>query len=149
VLSPEEDVADTFLVPDPAWDRFWLRFGRDADGRVAEAFHGDAWFVRERHGASHPRPADPPGEWASFVGHYRTYNPWMPSFRVVLRKGRLVLTAPGETEADPELVPLPGGSFRVGIEEWRPDRIRFDTVVEGAALRAVYNEAAWYRSFTP
>jgi D-alanyl-D-alanine carboxypeptidase len=149
VLSPEEDVADAFLVPDPAWDRFWLRFGRDADGRVAEAFHGDAWFMGEGRAISDPGPPDPPEEWASFVGHYRTYNPWMPSFRVVLRKGRLVLTAPGETEADPELVPLPDGSFRVGIEDWRPDRIRFDTVVDGAALRAVYNEAAWYRSFMP
>lgn len=148
VLGPEEDVADAFLVPDPAWDRFWLRFGRDSDGRVTEAFHGDAWFVGERYGGSQ-RPPEPPEEWPSFVGHYRTYNPWMPSFRIVLRKGRLVLTAPWEAEGDPELVPLADGSFRVGVEEWRPDRIRFDTIVEGAALRAMLNEAAWYRSFTP
>ena len=149
VLSPEEAVADAFLVPDPAWDRFWLRFGRDAAGRVVEAFHGDAWFVGAPQAASLLDPAEPPEEWASFTGHYRTYNPWMPSFRIVLRKGRLVLTAPWETEGDPELVPLDDGSFRVGREEWRPDRVRFDTIVEGAALRAVYNEAAWYRSFTP
>ncbi len=149
VLSPEEDVADAFLVPDPAWDRFWLRFGRDADGRVIEAFHGDAWFVGEPQPASLRDPPEPPEEWAAFTGHYRTYNPWMPSFRIVLRKGRLVLTAPWEAEGDPELVPLGDGSFRVGREEWRPDRIRFDTIVEGAALRALYNEAAWYRSFTP
>lgn len=149
VLSPEEDVADAFLVPDPAWDRFWIRFGRGADGRVVEAFHGDAWFVREPQAASLRDPPEPPEEWTSFTGHYRTYNPWMPSFRIVLRKGRLVLTAPWEAEGDPELVPLGDGSFRVGREEWRPDRVRFDTIVEGAALRAVYNEAAWYRSFTP
>ncbi len=149
VLGSEEDVADAFLVPDPAWDRFWLRFGRDSKGRVTEAFHGDAWFVGERDAGPHPPPSDPPEEWASYVGHYRTYNPWMPSFRIVLRKGRLLLTAPSEAEVDPELVPLADGSFRVGIEEWRPDRIRFDTIVEGSALRAIFNEAAWYRSFLP
>jgi hypothetical protein len=155
VLGPEEDVADAFLVPDPAWDRFWLRFGRDSKGRVTEAYHGDAWFVGEWDpDRPHPPPSDAPPsvpakEWASFVGHYRTYNPWMPSFRIVLRKGRLLLTAPWESEVDPELVPLADGSFRVGIEEWRPDRIRFDTIVEGSSLRAIFNEAAWYRSFTP
>lgn len=149
VLGPERDAADAFLVPDPAWDRFWLRFGRDPQGRVTEAFHGEAWFVGERGAGSRTPPPDAPEGWASFAGHYRTNNPWMPSFRIVLRKGRLVLTAPWEAEADLELVQLDDASFRVGIEEWRPDRIRFDTIVEGAALRAMFNEAAWYRSFTP
>jgi D-alanyl-D-alanine carboxypeptidase len=153
VLGPEQDAADAFLVPDPAWDRFWLRFGRDPQGRVTEAFHGDAWFQAERDAGSKSPPTgaplDLPREWTAFVGHYRANNPWMPSFRIVLRRGRLVLTAPWEDEADPELVPLVDGSFRVGVEPWRPDRIRFDTIVEGAALRAIYNEAVWYRSFTP
>lgn len=145
VLEPERDARDTFLVPDDAWDRFSLRFGRDADGRVVEALHGERWFRGERQtGEAEPSPDE---SWSSFAGHYRSYDPWMPSFRVLLRKGRLVLIAPGED--DLELVPLADGSFRVGPEEWRPDRIRFDPIVDGQAVRALYDEAAWYRSFTP
>jgi hypothetical protein len=72
----------------------------------------------------------------------------MPSFRVVLRGGRLVFAAASD-DAEHELVPVDDDSFRVGIEEWRPDRIRFDALVDGMAVRAIYGGAAWYRSFTP
>lgn len=149
VLEPESEMKDTFVVPDPEWDRFWLRFGRDDAGRVIEATHGWDWFAGERYAGPLEFPS-PPSAWEAFTGHYRAYNPWTPSFRVVIRKGRLVWITPWEDEdQDLELVPLEDGSFRVGLERWRPDRIRFDTVVEGEALRAILNEAAWYRSFTP
>jgi hypothetical protein len=149
VLEPERGIADTFLVPDPAWDRFWLRFRRDPGGRVIEASHGSDWYAGERYPGPSQFPAPPP-EWKAFAGHYRNYNPWLPSFRVVLRKGRLIwITIWEDGDEDLELVPLGDGPFRVGQEEWRPDRVRFDTVVEGMALRAILNEAAWYRSFTP
>jgi hypothetical protein len=82
------------------------------------------------------------------VGHYRAHNPWSPSFRIVARRGRLFLAAPWEPD-DLELVPLGDGAFRVGAESWRPDRIKFDPIVEGRALRAIYDEASFYRSFTP
>jgi hypothetical protein len=51
--------------------------------------------------------------------------------------------------ADLELVAVGDGSFRVGVEEWRPDRVRFDVIVEGRATRARFNESPSYRSFTP
>jgi D-alanyl-D-alanine carboxypeptidase len=146
VLESEEDVDDAFLVPHPDWDRHRLRFARDGDGSIVEAFHGDAWFRGER---LDDRPApELPEEWAPFPGHYRTYNPWSASFRIIARKGRLVLTAPWEAD-DLELVALDDGSFRVGVEAWRPDRVRFDVIVEGRATRARFNESPSYRSFTP
>jgi hypothetical protein len=68
---------------------------------------------------------------------------------VLIRKGTLIKISPNaETgEAELELVPLGDGSFRVGSEPWRPDRLRFDDVAEGRALRAVYEGASWYRTF--
>src|SRR6266508_1958565 len=36
-----------------------------------------------------------------------------------------------------------------GAEEWSPRRIRFDTVIEGMATRAVLDGAPYYRTFTP
>ena len=47
------------------------------------------------------------------------------------------------------LVPLPEGRFRVGAEEWSPRRIRFDTIIDGTATRAVLDGAPYYRTFTP
>jgi len=47
-----------------------------------------------------------------------------------------------------ELVPLPEGRFRVGAADWLPDRLWFDTVIDDRAIRAVYNGAPFYRTFT-
>jgi D-alanyl-D-alanine carboxypeptidase len=138
---------DALLVPHPERDRYYLRFGRDASGEVVEASHGPDWFAGRRSGGP-TEFAAPPRKWRGFVGHYRNYNPWMPGFRVVLRKGSLVLITSWVDEVmDLELVALSDGSFRVGTEDWRPGRIRFDTVVEGRALRAHYDDGTWYRSF--
>jgi len=43
---------------------------------------------------------------------------------------------------------MPDGSFRVGVDTKVPDRIRFDWVLDGKALRAEMNGAAYFRSFT-
>jgi hypothetical protein len=37
----------------------------------------------------------------------------------------------------------------VGAEDWSTGRIRFDTVIEGTATRAVLDGAPYYRTFTP
>ena len=47
-----------------------------------------------------------------------------------------------------ELAPLPGGGFRVGSPEWLPDRLSFDTAIDGHATRAVYDGLPFYRTFT-
>ena len=46
-------------------------------------------------------------------------------------------------------MPLDDGAFRAGAEEWRPDRVRFDAVVDGRATRVWFNQAPLYRTFTP
>jgi hypothetical protein len=43
------------------------------------------------------------------------------------------------------LTPLDDGSFRVGEEEWSPERLRFDAVVADEALRANLSGCDYYR----
>lgn len=134
---------DSFLVPDPAFDRFPLRFGREG-GRVVEALHGPDHYVRE----GEPVEFEHPARWDAFVGHWRSHDPWFSNFRVFVRKGKIVLAGQtADDEGEWELSELPDGSFRVGGER-SPDRIRFDTSIDGRATRALYDAAPFYRTFT-
>ena len=110
-----------------------------------EAFHGPGWYVREDY--SGPRRFDYPAEWDSFCGHYRTYNFGLTNFRVVVRKGTLLLMYPGGGHAP--LIPLEDGLFRIGDDPSSPETLRFDAVASGRALRAVYSGCPYYRTYTP
>jgi hypothetical protein len=144
-LEPEPTAA--FVLPHPDLERSMLRFGRDADGVVVEAFHGNDWFRGERYAG--PEPDEPAPGWAGCVGLYRSNDPWTPTIRISLRKGRLAIAFPveaGDEEGEAELVPLEDGSFAVG-ELWHPRRVRFEGEIEGRAVAVVFNGGTWYRSF--
>jgi CubicO group peptidase (beta-lactamase class C family) len=138
---------DVFLVGHPALERFHLRFERDAEARVVSLLHGPDRLVAD--GAAVPGPEPHPAAWDAFPGVYRSNNPWIPVMRIVLRAGRLVRLCTSSWEEDVELplAPLPDGSFRVGDEPWRPDRMRFEDVVDGKASRLIYDGGSWFRSF--
>ena len=124
-----------------------MRFGRGADGQANEAFYGDRWFRHERYDGD--LPDEPPQEWLAYPGLYRNDDPWMPTLRVVLRKGRLALQFPVELSdeaGEAELQPLDDGWFAAG-EPWQPRRIRFDRLVDGRTVLAEFNAGRWYRSF--
>jgi D-alanyl-D-alanine carboxypeptidase len=140
----EQRDPDTFRIPHADFTLFLLRFGRQ-EGRVVEACYGADWYAGERYAG--PTSFDSPSEWAAYPGHYRSHNPWLSNFRVVMRKGALMLIFPGGGEEP--LAPLDDGTFRVGGEEHSPERIRFGAVVEGQALRANLSECDYYRFFTP
>jgi D-alanyl-D-alanine carboxypeptidase len=135
---------DSFYVEHPDFALFLLRFGREG-GKVVEAFHGPGWFVNDRYAG--PTTFDYPREWGAYAGHYRSHNPWLTNFRVVLRKGALALIEPSGREEP--LVSLGGGHFRVGEDDRSPERIRFDTILDGRALRASYSCGEYYRTSTP
>lgn len=129
---------DSFFVSHPDFALFALSFGRDEKGAVTEAIHGPDWYAGERYAG--PRTfATPPAEWQAFAGHYRNDSPWEGSARVVLRNGRLWLG--GEAP----LAPLGGGLFRIGDEDFSPDRVRFGSVVNGRALVATFNGVDYRR----
>ncbi|HEX7181667.1 MAG TPA: serine hydrolase domain-containing protein [Thermoanaerobaculia bacterium] len=126
---------DSFFVSHPDFELFPLSFGRENDA-VVEASHGGDWYAGERYAG--PRVFETPPEWRAYAGHYRNENPWEGSFRAVLRKGRLWL-------GGALLAPLGPGLFRLGEEEHAPDRVRFDDVVNGRALRAVVSGTEYRR----
>ena len=135
---------DSFYVSHPELELFLLEFGRD-EGRVVELFHGPDWYVGE--GYSGPGTFDYPEEWERYLGHYRTYNFGLTNFRIVLRKGALLLMYPaGGYDV---LTPLEGGLFRIGEDARSPETLRFDSVASGRALRAVYSGCPYYRTYTP
>ena len=136
-LEPRGD--DRFLAADPRLALFLLELVRE-DDRVVEIHHGGDVYRREGAPAADPAPAPP--EWNAYPGHYRAYNPWYSNFRVVLRKGVLTVVFPWG--AAWPLLPQADGSFRVA-DDWSPERLRFDAVVDGAALRADYAGESYYR----
>ena len=135
---------DSFYVPHPELEHYLLEFGRDGE-RVVEAFHGPDWYVGA--GYSGPGSFDCPEEWESFPGHYRTYNFGLTNFRIVLRKGSLLLIYP--TGGYEPLVPRGDGSFRIGEDPRSPETMRFDALASGRALRATYSGCPYYRTYTP
>ena len=143
-IALERRGPDCFYVPLRDFALFLLRFGRE-EGQVVEAFHGPDRYTGERYIG--PSRFDYPLEWEAYTGHYRSHNPWYPNFRVVLRKGALVLISLNGDEAP--MVPLDKGVFRVGKEEQSPERIRFDTVLNGRALHARLSCCDYYRTSTP
>jgi hypothetical protein len=149
VVTLERAGDDVFLVPHPDLDRFPLRFWRGDGGSVTQATHGPGWYVGAAYGG--PTAFAPVPGASALCGHYHCWDAWMNHLRIVERAGSLWLIAPwlDETANELELVPLGDGSFRVGREEWRPDRLTVDTVLDGAATRAVYDFLPFYRAATP
>ena len=149
-VALEQREPDVFVAPHPALDRFYLQAGRNATGAVVELFHGPDRYVSEDCqdiGVVLPSPG-----WRPFIGHYRSWNVFAPDVRVIERRGRLLLSGPSWMEGPAgqmELVPLGEAVFKIGVEEWRPDRLRFDAIVDGRATRVFYNQAPLYRASTP
>jgi CubicO group peptidase (beta-lactamase class C family) len=145
----ERQDGDVFLVPHPELDRFALRFWRDEKSRVTHVTHGPDWYAGPAYGGPDSFPPAPRAN--EVCGHYDCWSAWMSHLRIVERRGELWLVAPWVEEpgGEVELVPLDDGSYRVGREEWRPDRLTVDTVLDGAATRATYDFLPFYRAATP
>jgi len=148
-VALEQRGEDRFYANHPALDRFFLQFGRTegtvaVPGPVVELSHGPDWYAHERYDG--PRTFPHPPEWDAYAGHYRAHNAWLSNFRVVTRQGALWFVWPWGDE-DP-LLPLEDGTFRLGAEPYSPERVRFDQIVGGHALRATLSGCAYYRFFT-
>jgi CubicO group peptidase (beta-lactamase class C family) len=143
--------ADVFLVPHPAFELYLLRFERESHqegeekAQVSEALHGPDVYIREGFRRA-PIPSYPP-EWEAYPGHYRSHNPWLTNFRVILRKGKLVLSEP-QGDEEP-LTPIEAGVFRVGPDPRSPEFIRFELIINGKAMRVNLSGGAYSRMFTP
>ena len=90
-----------------------------------------------------------PPEWTPYRGRYRAHNPWLPTFAVAARERALVMGTDWlDGSRQFRLAPLGEHAFRVGDAEWSPERLVFDTFVDGRAQRAVHSGTPYYRAFT-
>lgn len=144
----EQRGTDRFYVNHPDFDRHvlgFLRTGEEERAQVVEACHGADWYVNDAY--SGPCSFRYPREWDAYAGHYRAHNPWESNFRMIIRKGKPLLVRPAGDEEP--LTPLGNAEFRVGRDAFSPERLRFDQVVEGQALRARLSGFGFHRFFTP
>lgn len=138
---------DRFYVDHPDFHLFLLKFGRGDSGEVQEAFLGEHWYIHNRYQGE--KVFDFPAGWRAYTGHYRSHNPWSTNFRIILRKGCLLLVHPDGTGAN--LVPQKDGSFLAEYED-QPvscERVRFGAIADGKAIHVKYSVADYYRFFTP
>ena len=142
-ITLEHIGGNTFCVPDDDFDPFPLRFRAPEDAGhdvpMVEMHHGSTVYVRD--GAAPTTATAPyPPEWNTFPGHYRSHTPYLTSFRVILRRGRLYLAWPngGEEPLTPRAGdPVASPRFDISpVGEPTAEWIRFDTVVGSRALRA-------------
>jgi hypothetical protein len=134
---------DLFVARDPEFDRYPLHV------QGAELWHGGRRYVRA--GANVPPLGEPSAELRAIEGQYRSHNPWTTNFDVVLRGDRpwLLFAAAPDGFGDPQpLLAQPDGSFRAGTDPGNPEHLRFDTVVDGRALRAWLSGWPYYRAGT-
>jgi CubicO group peptidase (beta-lactamase class C family) len=119
--------ADKLLL---AGSKFLYVFGRndpkDPKSQVVEMGHGNDRYTNDRY--SGPKLFKSPPEWWAYLGHYRSENVWDGSFRIVQRKGVLMIDG---------VVPLePGdGIFYLRDEPRSPEWISFHDIVNGKAMR--------------
>lgn len=142
---------DSFYANDPGFRLFLLQFGREATkansqeaAPVVEVFYGSEWFTNDRY--TGPRTFETPKEWQDYVGHYRSYSPWISNLRIGLRKGKLVVLNPGGGSR--VLEPLASGEFQPG-EEPSAERFRFESRAGGKAVRLNDSGVYLYKTFTP
>ena len=140
----------------------WARRGIGAVAMVtgimwAEEITGAAFALA---GGQTPKPYAPevkpamtddgsgPSEWRQVVGHYRSHNAWLTNFRVAAAGGELRWGTDHLGSNREPLTPLGDGRYRVG-KEWSPERLWFDSMIDGTAQRAWYSGAAFHRTFRP
>jgi hypothetical protein len=147
-LERRPDTPDAFFVPQPIFDWTLLRAVRDGSA-VSALTHGGSTWVNDNAFAFAASEGLHPSQWSAYPGLYRTWSPWYPDFRIVLRGSRLYMLRPDDSveegEEEFELVQLPNGSLRIGVDEWSPQRIRFDTLIEGQAWRARFDNVEYQR----
>lgn len=112
----------------------------DAPQPVVELTHGSRWFAR---GASTPPQAKPaPSRYAPFPGKYLNDSPWLGSFRIVERKGKLWV------DGESPLIEIGDSLFRMGDEPDSPETLAFYHLVDGHAQMVKVGGSDFWRITT-
>lgn len=132
-----------FYCPHPAFDDFCFSWIED-QGQVARLYHGPDLYARASAGTA---PVEcfgaVPQQWRPFLGHYRSFNPWLTNFHIVIRERQLALLMPSGREW--RLFRGEDGCFAISSPDG-PDYLRFDSVVDGMSLRCCYSGTDYFRA---
>ena len=131
----ERPIASSSTIPTSHASR-WSSDARSLSGPVVEVSNGDAWYATDAYDGS--RQFQVPEAWRSYVGHYRSEDPWIGSLRVVVLKGRLMLDGLTPLELDGDL-------FRLRDEPANTEWIRFGEVVNGKCMRLKFSGVDLWR----
>jgi CubicO group peptidase (beta-lactamase class C family) len=128
-LEPALEPKDAFTVLQPQLAHYAILFGRGGDDRgpIVDVGWGEEWYAGAAYRGAHEFTA--PEEFRRYVGHYRNEDPWVGSYRIALRQGKLWLNG---------VVPLePGadGRFYLRDEPENPEWASFSDLVNGKAMR--------------
>ena len=96
--------------------------------------------------------AEPSAATLAIAGHYRSHDPWTTNFRVVIRGDVPWLcfpAAPDGFDDEQPLRPIARGGYRVGDDPLGPERLRFDTPIDGHTRRAWLSGWDYYRVGDP
>jgi D-alanyl-D-alanine carboxypeptidase len=125
----------------------FTRAGGKGEGKVVEVSHGSDWFVTKDFAEP---VTNSPTDYRELVGHFVFAGPEGPNARVFVRSGTLmVLVSWDESLLAVPLMPLPGGVFRLGDEDFAPERVRFDGLADGHMQRVTIQGVPLYRRESP
>jgi D-alanyl-D-alanine carboxypeptidase len=125
----------------------FTRVAGQSDGKVVQVSHGSDWFVTKDFAGP---VAEAPADYQGLVGHYVFAGPEGPNVRVFVRSGMLTVAAGWEESLIMEpLTPLQAGLFRLGEEDFAPERARFDAMADGHMQRLTIQGVPLYRRETP
>jgi CubicO group peptidase (beta-lactamase class C family) len=131
---------DTFRVESGKLAQRFFVFARGA-GKVTELSYGPDWYTNQSYVG--PKQFDAPAEYVAYAGRYVNHNPEELEIRIYLRKGQLFLaTGPGPGQ---RLIPAGASTFRPAAPDYNPERISFDSIIEGHALRMFRTGMPFYR----
>jgi CubicO group peptidase (beta-lactamase class C family) len=125
---------DTFIAVDPATTTFAMVFRRTAK-IVTRVWWGETEYIRA--GQAFTASTSPAVK--ALTGHYGNDDPWRGSFYVLAQGEKLYI------EGTALLTPLAGGGYRVGDDDWSPERLWFEAVAGGRPQRLVLSGVDYLR----
>jgi D-alanyl-D-alanine carboxypeptidase len=110
-------------------------------GKVTELSRGGEWYTNSAY--TGPKQFDTPAEYANYTGRYVNHNPEEGPVRIFVRKGQLFMAT--GLGAGQRLLPAGPATFRPAQPDFNPERISFDSLVDGHTLRLFRSGMPMYR----
>lgn len=122
-----------------------FQFRRDATGAVTGVSEGAADYARE----GRPPPAAAPTGYRAFVGRYATHGEEGPGVRIFVQQGRLMVSYADTNVPPTPLAAIDETHFRYAEPAFAPERLAFDTLIDGQTQRLTMSGVPLYRIDLP